>query len=97
MTADDESKTPAANEVRFSPKFVRAERRRGSLSGLGLSLLSSVPFIDASIAIKRHEQVNLGSASNSFIVPPWAAILFGVLLALIGCAVMYLSTDRQKS
>jgi hypothetical protein len=97
MTADDESKTPVGTKVRFSQKFVRAERRRGTLTGLGLSLLSCVPFIDASIAIKRHEQVNVGSASNSFFVPPWLAILFGVLLALIGGAVMYLSINREKS
>jgi hypothetical protein len=97
MTGEDEPRVQPASDARFSPKFARAERRRGILFGLGFSLLSCVPFIDASIAIKRHEQVNLGSASNYFFVPPWVAILFGVLLALLGCAVMYVSIDRGRS
>jgi hypothetical protein len=56
-----------------------------------------VPFIDAFISTRHHEMVNLGSASNSFFVPPWVAVLFGLLLVLFGSAVLYLSIKRQKS
>jgi hypothetical protein len=94
MTAEGKSKAPSTYEVHFSPKVIRAERRRGLLSGIGLILLSCVPLIDACFAIKRQELVNLGSVANSFFVPPWAALLFGLLLALAGCAVVYLSIKR---
>jgi hypothetical protein len=95
MTAKEKSTAPVASyQVRFSPKVMRAERRRGFLSGLGVFLLSSVPFVDASIAIRLHQRVNLGTASNYFFVPPWVAILFGLFVALIGCLVMCLSVRR---
>jgi hypothetical protein len=95
MSAKEKSTAPVASyQVRFSPKVMRAERRRGFLSGLGMFLLSSVPFVDASIAIRLHQRVNLGTASNSFFVPPPVAILFGVFVALVGCLVMYLSVRR---
>jgi hypothetical protein len=97
VVAQDKSKSSASYEVRYSPKIIRAERRRGLLSGLGLTLLSCVPFIDAFIAVKRHEMVNLGSAANSFFVPPWAAVLFGLLLALAGCTVAFLSSKSRKT
>jgi protein-S-isoprenylcysteine O-methyltransferase Ste14 len=97
VTAEGKSKAAASYEVRFSLKVIRAERRRGLLSGLGLILLSCVPFIDASIAIGHHEMVNLGSAANTFFVPPWVAVLFGLLLVLAGCAVLYVSIKRRKS
>jgi hypothetical protein len=95
MTAKEKSTAPVASyQVRFSPKVMRAERRRGFLSGLGVFLLSSVPFVDASIAIRLHQRVNLGTASNYFLVPPWVAILLGLFMALVGCLVMYLSVRR---
>jgi hypothetical protein len=95
MTAKEKSTAPAASyQVRFSPRVMRAERRRGFLSGLGIFLLSSVPFVEASISIRLHQLVNLGTASNSFFVPPSVAILFGVFVAMVGCLVMYLSVRR---
>jgi hypothetical protein len=95
MTAKERSTTPVSSfQVRFSPNVIRAERRRGFLSGLGVFLLSAVPFVEASIAIRQHERVNLGTASNYFLVPPWVAILLGVFMALVGCLVMYLSVRR---
>jgi hypothetical protein len=53
MAAKEKSTAPVASyQVRFSPKVMRAERRRGFLSGLGVFLPSSVPFVEASIAIR---------------------------------------------
>jgi len=98
MTAKEKSTAPVAPyQVRFSPKVMRAERRRGFLAGLGVFLLSSVPFVEASIAIRLHQRVNLGTASNYFLVPPWVAILFGLFVALLGCVVMYLSVRRDPT
>jgi protein-S-isoprenylcysteine O-methyltransferase Ste14 len=88
---------PAAYEARFSPKLIRAERRPGFKSGLVMALLSCVPFIDAAIATHNHEQVNLGSSANTFFVPPWVAVGFGLILISIGCALIYVSIRKAKT
>jgi protein-S-isoprenylcysteine O-methyltransferase Ste14 len=96
MTADDQSKAPPPHEVRFSPKFKRTERRRQFRGGLLCLVLACVPFIDALLSIRRHEWVDLGSASNHFFVPPWVAIAMGLLLVFLGAWAMYISVGREK-
>ena len=97
MTAADQSKAPAPYEVRFSPNLKREERRRELRAGLLCLLLSCAPIIDAFVSIKHHKPVDIGTILNHFFVPPWVAIVMGVLLALIGACVMYPSVRRDPT
>jgi ABC-type Co2+ transport system permease subunit len=72
--------------IRFSTKFVRAQRRRARYCGSFGVLMALVVLADALHAHINHTMVEMGPGHTSW--PPWAAALLGIALLLICLAIL---------
>ena len=67
-------------EVRYSPKFIREERRKRR-SGGWLGVLASIVMIaDAVDAIRTHRMVDWGPSHGHLMWPPYPVLAIGVLM-----------------
>ena len=81
---DSLSRAQAGPEVRYSPKFLRATRRRARQCAL-FGVLLAVVLLGAAIhAHLNHTLVDMGPRAHYEQFPPWLVGLMGLLL-LAGC------------
>jgi hypothetical protein len=88
MNERSKEKSPPQIEVRFSPGFTRAERRRERrlhfFGALLTGLVGSVLLIDSVRAYRAHTWVDVGARlTDHVLLPPALGVLAGLVCLLI--------------
>jgi H+/Cl- antiporter ClcA len=91
MEPDDSSKTEPP--IRFSPGYLREERRKTRIGGWVGMVASIGTIVDAIAAMRAHRMVDLGPSKGHLLWPPWLVLLVGVAL-FIGC--VWVLRDTRK-
>ena len=82
--------------IRFSPKFLREERRKSLGAGLVGIVLASVCFVAAAIGWRTGAWVPWGRAYSSLVLPPWVVALMGIFILICSVWILLKAANRSN-